>query len=64
LLQAICTVDWGEGPIGKPRKRRLDDVANYRKKMGVKGYRNIAMYTDAWKLIPKEATVLHGTQSQ
>ena len=27
---------WGEDPIGKPRKRRLEDVENYRKKMGVR----------------------------
>jgi hypothetical protein len=50
--------------IGKPRKRWLDDVENYLKKMGVKGYRNIARYRDAWKLITKEATVLHRLESQ
>jgi hypothetical protein len=42
----------------------LDDVENYLKKMCVGGYRNIARYSDAWKVIPKEATVLHGPQSQ
>lgn len=61
---------WGEDPnrkkrsIGKPRKRWLDDVENYLKKMGVRGYRKIARYRDGWKLIPEEATVLHGPKSQ
>jgi hypothetical protein len=68
-LGPLCTVDGkkipeGKRSIGKPRKRSLDDVENYLKKMGVRGYRNIAMYRDAWKLIPKEATVLHRQQSQ
>jgi hypothetical protein len=54
----------GKSSIGKPRKRWLDDVENYLKKMGVRGYRNIVGYRNAWKLIPKEATVLHGPHSQ
>jgi hypothetical protein len=41
----------GKLSIGKPRKRWLDDVENDLQKTGVR---------DAWKLIPKEAKVLHG----
>jgi hypothetical protein len=69
LLQVICTVDGekipvGKRSIGKPRKRGMKDVENYLNKTDVRRYRNITTYTDAWKLIPKEAMVLHGTQSQ
>jgi hypothetical protein len=32
--------------------------------MGVRGWRKITRDTDAWKLILKEAKVLHGPQSQ
>jgi hypothetical protein len=34
------------------------------KKTGVKGWRKIGKDRNAWKLIPKEATVLHGPYSQ
>jgi hypothetical protein len=38
----------------------LDDVENDLKKMCVRGWRKIAMDRDAWKLILKDARVLHG----
>jgi hypothetical protein len=46
--------------VGKPRNRWLDDVENDLKKMSVRGWRKIARDRDAWKLIVKEAKVLHG----
>jgi hypothetical protein len=47
----LCTVDGENIPvekrsIGKPRKRWVDDAEYCPKKMGVRGYRNIAMYRD------------------
>jgi hypothetical protein len=45
---------------GKPRKRWLDDVENDLKKMLVRGWGKIAGGRDAWKLIVREAKVLHG----
>jgi hypothetical protein len=50
----------GNRSVGKPRKRWLDDAANYLKTMGVTGWRKIAKDRDAWKLILKEACILHG----
>jgi hypothetical protein len=50
--------------VGKPRKRRLDDVENNLKKMDVRGWKKIAKGRDAWKLILKEARVLRGQQDQ
>jgi hypothetical protein len=38
----------------------LGDVENDLNKMGVRGWRKIARDRDAWKLILKEAKVLHG----
>ena len=54
----------GKRSIEKPRKRRLDDVENDLKKMGVRGWRKTAKATDTWKIILKEAMVLHGPHSQ
>jgi hypothetical protein len=50
----------GKRSIGKPRKRRLGEVENYLKKMTVRGWKKIARDNGAWKLILKEASVLHG----
>jgi hypothetical protein len=41
-LLPLCTVDGEKIPVGnwstgKPRKRWLDDIANYLKKKGVRG---------------------------
>ena len=52
----------GRRSVGKPRKRWLDDVENELKEMRVRGCRKIAKDRDAWKLILKEARVLHGPQ--
>ena len=54
----------GERSIGKPRKRWLDGVENYLEKMCVRGWRKILKDRDGWKLILKEARVLHGQYSQ
>jgi len=50
--------------VGKPRKRKMDDVENYLKGSGVTGCTKIARDTNAWKSIVKEAKVLHGPYSQ
>jgi hypothetical protein len=47
-------------PAGNPRKRCLDYVEKDLKKLGVRGWRKMAEDRDAWKLILKEARVLHG----
>jgi hypothetical protein len=44
----------------KPRNRWLDDVEKYSNKLGVRGWKKISKNKDAWKLILKEARVLHG----
>jgi len=54
----------GKRPVGKPRKRWLDDVENDLKKMGVRGRRNMARNTDAWKFFQKESKVLQGSYSR
>jgi hypothetical protein len=41
----------------KPRKRWLDDVEDYLKKTGVRGWRKIDNDKDAWKSILREARV-------
>jgi hypothetical protein len=46
--------------VGKPRKRWLDDIENDLKQMGVIGWREIVRDRGAWKLVQKEAKVLHG----
>jgi len=46
--------------IGRPRRRWLDDVENYLKKIGVRSWRKIARDRDVWELILKEARYLHG----
>ena len=56
-------------PVGrtsaeKPRKEWIDDVENDLKKIDVRGSRKIAKDTDAWKLIMKEARVLHAQQDK
>jgi len=53
-----------ETSVGKPRKRWLDDVENDLKKMGVRGRRNMARNTDAWKFFQKESKVLQGSYSR
>ena len=50
----------GKGSVGEPRNRRLDKAENDLKIMGVRGWRKPAKGRDAWKLIMKEARVLHG----
>jgi len=50
----------GHMSVGKPRKRRLGDFENDLKKMGVRGWRKVGWERGAWKLILKEAKVLHG----
>jgi hypothetical protein len=50
----------GKNYVGKPRKRWLDDARNHLKKTGIRGWKKIAKDRDAWKLILKEARVLHG----
>jgi hypothetical protein len=50
----------GKTSFGKPRKRRLDDVENYLKKMDAGGWRKVSSDRDAWKLILRGARVLHG----
>jgi ribosomal protein L39E len=42
----------------------LEDVENDMKKMDFRGWIKIATDRDAWKLILKEAKVLHGPQRQ
>jgi hypothetical protein len=42
----------------------LDDVENDAKKISVRGWRKMDRNRDAWKLILKEAKVLHGPRSQ
>lgn len=41
----------------------MDDVKNNMKKMGIICYRKIAGVVDVWKLIVKEAKLLHGPQT-
>jgi hypothetical protein len=41
----------------------LEDVENYVKKIGVRGWIKIAKDRDAWKLTLKEAKVLHGSRA-
>jgi hypothetical protein len=36
----------GEKPVGKPRKRWLDDVENDPKKKGIRGWRKIVRHGD------------------
>ena len=46
--------------VGKPRNISSDDVEIDLKKRGVRGWSKIDKDRDAWKLIVKEARVLHG----
>jgi hypothetical protein len=62
--KVLKNIPEGKRSVGKPRKRRLADVENDLKKMGVTCWRKIARDSDAWKLILKEAGVLHGPYSQ
>jgi hypothetical protein len=50
----------GKRSLGNPRKRWLDLIENYAKEMSVTGWRNTVKGRDTWKLILKEARVLHG----
>jgi hypothetical protein len=63
-IKVFMDIPGGKSSVGKPRKMWLDDVENDLKKMGVRGWRKIAKDRDAWKLILKEARVLHGPYSQ
>jgi hypothetical protein len=54
----------GKRCIGKPRNVCLCDAEYDLQKTGVRGCRKIARDTDVWKLILKEARVLHGTYIQ
>jgi hypothetical protein len=49
--------------VGKPRMRWLDDESDFKKTVG-RGWRKIAKDRDTWKLVLKEAKVLHGPYSQ
>lgn len=51
MKEVFKNIAGGKRSIGKPRKRWMDDVENDLQKTGVR---------DAWKLILKEAKVLHG----
>jgi hypothetical protein len=50
----------GKTSVGRPRQSWLDDLDNYHKKMGVRGWRKIGKDTDVGKLILEETRVLHG----
>jgi len=50
--------------IGRPRRRWLDDAENDLKKIGVIRWRKTANDRDVWKLILKEASILHELYSQ
>jgi hypothetical protein len=54
------SIQEGKWSFEKPRKRLLEDVENYKKKMGVRCWKKIAKVADAWKLTMKEARFLHG----
>jgi hypothetical protein len=54
----------GKNPIGKPRKRSMDNVKNYVNKISVTACRKVTMGRNASKLILKKAKVLRGTYSQ
>ena len=46
--------------VGKPRKRRLNDVENDLQKTCVRRWRKMARDSDGWNRILKEIRVLHG----
>jgi hypothetical protein len=50
----------GKRSFGNPRKRWLDDVENGLKKTGVRGWIKINRDRDSWRLILKDARILHG----
>jgi hypothetical protein len=54
----------GKRCVGKPRKKQLDDVETNEKGINVLRLEKKAEDRDAWKLILKEARVLHGPQGQ
>ena len=49
----------GKMSVEKPRKGWLEDVKNELKKMGARGWRKIPKDREAWKLMSKDARVLH-----
>jgi hypothetical protein len=59
LLSRLTFVSVTLLSVGKPRKRLLDDVENDLKKMDVRGWGKTAKDRNEWKLILKEARVLH-----
>jgi hypothetical protein len=61
MVAVLKIISDGKRSVGKSRRRWLDDVENDLKKMGVRGWRKIVRAKDAWKLILKEAKVLHGS---
>jgi hypothetical protein len=63
-MQYIHCIPEGKRFVGRPRQKYLDDVENVLKEIGVRGWRKIARDSGAWKLILKEAKVLHGAKSQ
>ena len=52
MTKVYNNIPEGKRFVGKPR-RRLYNVENYVKKMGVPGWRKQGQDTDAWKLILK-----------
>jgi hypothetical protein len=61
VRQILKNITSGKRCVGKPRDKWLYDAEYDMKKIGVRGCRKTARDTDVWKLILKEARVLHGT---
>ena len=60
LENVFNNIPEGRRSVGKPRKSCLGDAGNDLNKIGVRGWRKISEDKDAWRLILKEARVLHG----
>jgi len=53
----------GSRSVGRPRLRWMDDVREDLRRMGVTNWRIRAHRRDDWKMVMKEAKVLHGLYS-